>query len=767
MEVSSHALVMGRVDGVVFDVAVFPNLGRDHLDFHADLEDYFAGEGRAVHPRAGPASALVNVDDEHGRRLAAEAHHPDAHLLAARRATPTGAPSTSPRRRPARRFTVLGPDGDPRARRLSAARGVQRRQRARRDRRGRRRPGSTPRTVAAGIAAGGGCARPAGAGRRRPGLRRRRRLRPQARRASRPLLATLRPLTDGQLIVVIGAGGDRDTGKRPVMGEIAARLADVVVVTDDNPRTEDPAAIRAAVLGGRPGRAGRGARGRATGGAAIREAVGRAPARRRRAGRRQGPRDRPGGRRRACTPSTTARSSRRGVWPDPDDRDDPRRDRRGRRRGGRTGDGRPGRRGGAFLDSRDAGARADSSSRSPASTSTATTSPPGAVAAGAVAVLGSRPTGVPTVRRGRRGRGARPARPRTCVDRLPDLTVLAMTGSQGKTGTKDYLAHVLADGRARRSRPRGNLNNELGVPADRAAARRADTALPRRRDGRPRRSATSPTSARSRRPRVAAVLNVGTAHLGEFGVREAIARGQGRDRRGAARRRHRGAQRRRRPASPRWPSRTPARRADLRRGRADVAVGDDRPPTTSGRPSFELGYRGSGGHRCASPRSAPTRWRNAAAAAAMALAAGLDLDAVADALGRRRARLAAGGWSCTSAPTAWSSSTTPTTPTPSRCAPPSTRCAAIGARRGRRTVARPRRDARARRRRRTRPTARSARLRRRARRRRAWSPSAPRRPGSPTGADAVRAGGWPSPRRGVTRPSTGCGTMSRRRTSSS
>ena len=63
-------------------------------------------------------------------------------------------------------------------------------------------------------------------------------------------IRTLRPLTEGQVIVVLGAGGDRDPGKRPIMAGIAARLADVLVVTDDNPRSEDPAAIRAAMLAG-------------------------------------------------------------------------------------------------------------------------------------------------------------------------------------------------------------------------------------------------------------------------------------------------------------------------------------------------------------------------------------------------------------------------------------------------------------------------------------------------------------------------------------
>ena len=79
--------------------------------------------------------------------------------------------------------------------------------------------------------------------------------------AARP--RALRPVTTGRLVIVLGAGGDRDPGKRPLMGEIAARLADVVVVTDDNPRTEDPAAIRAELLAGaQAARPGGGRRGR-------------------------------------------------------------------------------------------------------------------------------------------------------------------------------------------------------------------------------------------------------------------------------------------------------------------------------------------------------------------------------------------------------------------------------------------------------------------------------------------------------------------------
>ncbi len=94
MEVSSHALVLGRVDGVVFDVAVFTNLGRDHLDFHADVEDYFRAKAEPVHPRARRAgrwstSTTSSVGGSSTRRRCRCAPSPWA------TPTPTGAPSTS------------------------------------------------------------------------------------------------------------------------------------------------------------------------------------------------------------------------------------------------------------------------------------------------------------------------------------------------------------------------------------------------------------------------------------------------------------------------------------------------------------------------------------------------------------------------------------------------------------------------------------------------------------------------------------------------
>jgi UDP-N-acetylmuramoyl-L-alanyl-D-glutamate--2,6-diaminopimelate ligase len=248
MEVSSHALVMGRVDGVVFDVAAFTNLGRDHLDFHADVEDYFAAKASLFTPERARLG-LVNVDDAHGQRLLESPTIPMRTFSALgndadwRAVDVVLAPEGAT-------FTVLGPEG------VSFPAGV---------------PlagdfnvanalcaiaatgeaGLDAAAVASGIAVGAGV----------PGRLERVDAgqdwlaivdyahKPDAVSAA---LDALRAITAGRLVVVLGAGGDRDHGKRPIMGEIAARLADVLVVTDDNPRTEDPAAIRAAVLAGIP-----------------------------------------------------------------------------------------------------------------------------------------------------------------------------------------------------------------------------------------------------------------------------------------------------------------------------------------------------------------------------------------------------------------------------------------------------------------------------------------------------------------------------------
>ncbi|GEP32924.1 UDP-N-acetylmuramoyl-L-alanyl-D-glutamate--2,6-diaminopimelate ligase [Nocardioides szechwanensis] len=246
MEVSSHALVLGRVDGVVFDVAVFLNLGRDHLDFHGTVDDYYAAKASLFTPERCRL-ALVNVDDEHGRRLAREATVPVRTMSAAGADADWRAVHVV-LRADGSSFTVRGPDG------LSVPAGC---------------PvpgdfnvantlaaiaacgeaGLDPAAVATGIARGTGV----------PGRFEQVDAgqdfvvvvdyahKPDAVEAA---LRTLRPLTSGQVIVVLGAGGDRDPGKRPIMAGIAARLADVLIVTDDNPRTENPAAIRAAMLAG-------------------------------------------------------------------------------------------------------------------------------------------------------------------------------------------------------------------------------------------------------------------------------------------------------------------------------------------------------------------------------------------------------------------------------------------------------------------------------------------------------------------------------------
>jgi UDP-N-acetylmuramoyl-L-alanyl-D-glutamate--2,6-diaminopimelate ligase len=248
MEVSSHALVLGRVDGVVFDVAVFLNLGRDHLDFHETIEDYFQAKASLFTPERA-RRALVNIDDEYGRRLVKD--------LVVRNEIPVETFSTQGdadwsvsdvRMGPDRSdFVVHGPMGGVQvdagcplpgevnvANALAALAACAD-------------AGLDVEAVAAGISRSGGV----------PGrfekIEEGQNFTVVVDYAHKPdaveaALKTLRPLTSGELIIVLGAGGDRDPGKRQIMGEVAAGLADVLVVSDDNPRSEDPAHIRRAML---------------------------------------------------------------------------------------------------------------------------------------------------------------------------------------------------------------------------------------------------------------------------------------------------------------------------------------------------------------------------------------------------------------------------------------------------------------------------------------------------------------------------------------
>jgi UDP-N-acetylmuramoyl-L-alanyl-D-glutamate--2,6-diaminopimelate ligase len=248
MEVSSHALYLHRADAIHFAAAIFTNLTQDHLDFHGTMEEYYAAKRRLFEPGRARHS-VVNVDDPYGARLAAElpeamtfAVDRDATYRAAGLRTDLGGS----------RFTVHGPDGaielsSPLPGRfnvynvlgaLAAARAL----------------GVPIDTAAGAIETAGhvpGRFEPVDAGQGFAVL---------VDYAHTPdslenvLQAARGLLTDagqgGRLHVVFGCGGDRDRGKRPLMGEIAARLADRVIVTSDNPRSEDPEAIVGEILNG-------------------------------------------------------------------------------------------------------------------------------------------------------------------------------------------------------------------------------------------------------------------------------------------------------------------------------------------------------------------------------------------------------------------------------------------------------------------------------------------------------------------------------------
>jgi UDP-N-acetylmuramoyl-L-alanyl-D-glutamate--2,6-diaminopimelate ligase len=257
MEVSSHALALHRVDGVRYDVAAFTNLSQDHLDFHGSMEDYFLAKASLFTPQRA-ACAVVCVDDEWGQRLAREISVPVMTIssrpdVSAQWQILSAGPGESA-------FELVGGD-----RRLSLRSAL---------------PGDFNRVntaVAALVllAAGhpiGSLAAALAADPHVPGRMERVVLsdirdggHSDAERSRMPLgvvdfahtpdavaaaLKALRHNTPGSLIAVLGAGGDRDRGKRASMGAAAAAHADLVFVTDDNPRSEDPATIRAAVLSG-------------------------------------------------------------------------------------------------------------------------------------------------------------------------------------------------------------------------------------------------------------------------------------------------------------------------------------------------------------------------------------------------------------------------------------------------------------------------------------------------------------------------------------
>ena len=248
MEVSSHALVMGRVGGFAFDVAVFLNLGRDHLDFHRDMDDYFAAKASLFEPEHS-RRGLVSVDDEWGRRLAGRAGV-QVETMSSTGGEADWRATEVVLREEGAAFRVVGPGVD-----VAAGCPIP----------GGFNVGNTLAAIAAAATAGYDAGAVADAIARGPGVPGRLERIDEGQEfevvvdyAHKPdavaaALAALRPVTRGRLLVVLGAGGDRDPGKRPLMGEIAAAGADVLVVTDDNPRGEDPAAIRAAILAGAAG----------------------------------------------------------------------------------------------------------------------------------------------------------------------------------------------------------------------------------------------------------------------------------------------------------------------------------------------------------------------------------------------------------------------------------------------------------------------------------------------------------------------------------
>ena len=238
MEVSSHALAMGRVAATRFAVAVFTNLSHDHLDFHHDLEEYFEAKARLFTARYAEA-AVVNLDDPRGVELARRDTVPTTGFsIADADELVVGATACSFRWRGEGIALPLGGRFNV-SNALAAASAAAE-------------LGIPTSTIATGLSQAPpvpGRFEPVDEGQpfavlvdyaHKPGA------------LEGALVAAREAAPGGRVIVVIGAGGDRDASKRPEMGEVAARLADRVVLTSDNPRSEDPLAIIDAIRAGMP-----------------------------------------------------------------------------------------------------------------------------------------------------------------------------------------------------------------------------------------------------------------------------------------------------------------------------------------------------------------------------------------------------------------------------------------------------------------------------------------------------------------------------------
>jgi UDP-N-acetylmuramoyl-L-alanyl-D-glutamate--2,6-diaminopimelate ligase len=245
MEISSHALELRRADGIHVAAAVFTNLTQDHLDFHPTMEDYFQAK-RLLFASPLTSVRIANADDAYGRRLLDEfpgtlsfAIEREADYRAVDvRTDATGCD-----------FVAVTPDGSFEARvPLPGRFNVLNALAAWAAARALGAPALGLAESLANAATAPGRFQPVEAGQpfsvvvdyaHKPD-------------ALEQVLLAARELASGRLIVVVGAGGDRDRGKRPIMGEIAARLADVALITSDNPRSEVPALIIDEIVAGIP-----------------------------------------------------------------------------------------------------------------------------------------------------------------------------------------------------------------------------------------------------------------------------------------------------------------------------------------------------------------------------------------------------------------------------------------------------------------------------------------------------------------------------------